>query len=71
MIFNYGALRAARRAQKLHQTDVAAVLHCTASTISHLENEHTKITAETFGILCDLYAIENINSFFVKGLPAL
>lgn len=71
MIFNFGALQSARRAKCLRQIDVATAIHCTSPTISNTETGHTKITAEMLGVLCELYGIDDMNIFFVKGLKNL
>lgn len=68
MIFNFGTLKSARRAKNLKQADVGVAIHCTPPTISNIETGRTKVTAEMLGILCELYGIDDMNIFFVKGL---
>lgn len=67
MIFDFGQLRTVRRAKKMHQADVATIIHCTPSVISNIELGRTKVTAEMLALLCTLYNV-NISKFFIEGI---
>ena len=67
LVFDYGMLRACRRAIQLKQSDVAQVLHCTAATISNIENGKVQLKADDLACLAELYQ-QNVNDFYVERL---
>ena len=50
LVFDYGKLREVRRALHLKQSDTAAVMKCTAATISNIENGKVKIPAADLAV---------------------
>ena len=67
LVFDYGRLRECRRVLRLKQKDVAAVLHCTAATVSNMENGKVRVPADDLAVLAELYKTK-INEFYVERL---
>ncbi len=67
LVFDYGALRTVRRALHFKQSDAAAVMKCTAATISNIENGKVKISAVDLATLAGFYQ-RDIDEFYVERL---